>query len=366
MENYHQKNFERRIKNKKIKKILIVAGKKSYYKSNSKKYLDKVLQSKKIFYYFKKNYSPLLGEAILLKKKIKKEKPDIIVAIGGGSVIDLAKVSNILNLSRSSLGKRKVFTNKAAANLIAIPLTAGSGAETTSTAVLYIDKKKFSVENDKVKPTSFYLIPSLILNNPKKIKGSAIFDCIAQAIESVFSKKSNSKSVKYAIKSLKISLKNWSQYYNKPNLSNAKNMLEAANFAGKAIDISRTIAPHAISYPFTALYKISHGAAVAITLVKILEYNYYKINSLKKNKKKLLYKYHKLFKLTRSTNINDFCCFFENIIFSLKLHVDKMKIKIQSDRKNIIEGINIKRLNNNPIKLNNIDINKILTDIFVK
>lgn len=366
MENYHQKNFEKIIKKKYIKKILIVAGKNSYLKSNSKNYLENILKAKKLSFYFKFFFYPCLDEAILLKKKIKKENPDIIIAIGGGSVIDLAKVSNILDLSRTSLKNRKVFTTKPATKLIAIPLTAGSGAESTSTAVLYINKKKISVENDKVKPDSFYLIPHLILNSSKKIKGSSIFDCIAQAIESIFSKKSNSKSIKYAIKSLKISLKNWSLYYNKPNFNNAKNMLIAANFAGKAIDISRTIASHAISYPFTILYRISHGAAVSITLVKILEYNYYKINSLKRNKKKILSNYKKLFKLTGSNNINDLSRFLENIIFSLKLHKVKMKLKIQSDRKKIIEGINVKRLKNNPVKINNIDLNVLLSNISVK
>ena len=84
--------------------------------------------------------------------------------------------------------------------LIAIPTTAGSGAEVTSNAVIYVDKIKYSVESDIIKPDYFFLIPKLVINASEKIKSSSGFDVIAQAIESLISKKSNSKSIGFAKK----------------------------------------------------------------------------------------------------------------------------------------------------------------------
>ena len=105
-------------------------------------------------------------------------------------------------------------------------------------------------------------MPDLILSCNYKLKAASGFDAIAQAVESLMSKKSNLKSVKFAILSLKLSLNNFLYFIKKPNLHNAKIMSKAANYAGKAIAISRTTAPHALSYPFTAHYGISHGQAL--------------------------------------------------------------------------------------------------------
>ena len=77
--------------------------------------------------------------------------------------------------------------------MIAIPTTAGSGAEVTSSAVIYINKKKYSVEGTGLSPDKFFLIPELIIDNHKKLKSSAGFDAISQAIESIISVRSNKK-----------------------------------------------------------------------------------------------------------------------------------------------------------------------------
>ena len=100
-----------------------------------------------------------LKKIILYTRRI---KPDLIIAVGGGSVIDYAKMANILNpeknltkqIINSDYGKIKKFTK-----LLAIPTTAGTGAEVTSNAVIYIGKIKFSVESELLKPNYFIIIP---------------------------------------------------------------------------------------------------------------------------------------------------------------------------------------------------------------
>ena len=136
--------------------------------------------------------------------------------------------------------------------LAVVPTTAGSGAEVTSNSVIYVNGVKHSFESELLIPDVFFLIPEFLLSAPNKIKASSGFDAIAQALESLVSKKSNEKSVEYASKSLKISINNYTLFLNNPDLKNAAEMSIAANLAGKAISISKTTAPHATSYPFSS------------------------------------------------------------------------------------------------------------------
>ena len=112
----------------------------------------------------------------------------------------------------------------------------------------------------------------------KKIISSAGFDAIAQATESLISKKSNLASIRFAKKSLKISLKYYLDFLSNPTKENSSAMCLAANLSGKAISISRTTAPHAISYPFTSFYNIKHGHAVSLTFEKFMKFNYLNYN----------------------------------------------------------------------------------------
>ena len=99
--------------------------------------------------------------------------------------------------------------------VIAIPTTAGSGAEVTSNAVLYIDKVKYSIEGKDIIPDYAFVDPELVLSLPKSLSASSGFDAMSQAIESLFSKKSNNESVKYAVKSLEYSYNNIESHVNK-------------------------------------------------------------------------------------------------------------------------------------------------------
>ena len=245
--------------------------------------------------------------------------------------------------------------------LIAIPTTAGSGAEVTSNAVIYIDKIKYSLENKLIKPDYFFLIPKLVIKATKKIKSSAGFDAIAQAVESLISKKSTPQSINFAKKSLGISLKYYLDYLKKPNFENTSAMCLAANLSGKAISISKTTAPHAISYPFTSLYNISHGHAVSLTLEKFLKFNF--INYKKANCNfDLNLRYKSIFNIFGVKGIIELENFFIEMKKKAKLedNFKKLKINLDSNIDRIIDGINLFRLQNNPINLNKNDIKTIL------
>ena len=360
-------SFNKLIKKKNLNKIFIISGKNSFYKSKANVFL-KFPKNKIIKFYFKKSKLPEFNELKSILKKINNFSPDIIIAIGGGSVIDLAKIVSVLDLRLIKDLKKKLMSYKSISRkklypLIAIPTTAGAGAEVTSNSVIYINKVKYSVENVLLIPDYFFLFPNLIINNPFRIKSSAGFDAIAQGVESLISLKSNYKSVFYAKKSLKLSLKNYLSFLKKPNKINSKNMLIASNLAGKAINISKTTAPHAISYPFTSLFGIDHGHAVSLTLEKFLSFNFENIKRSESNFR-LSERYRIIFKLFGIKNIKElsdkikFLKKEANLIDSFS----DLGIDLNSKIKKILDQVNFLRLKNNPVKVSKEDIIRILND----
>ena len=265
------------LEKEKFKKVFIITGKNSYYKSGAKKIFDNFLANKKTTFYFKKKSIPEFEELKKIINIIRENKPNLILAVGGGTVIDYAKIANIFsiqNFNKKIIIDREYDYKKKFAPLAAIPTTAGSGAEVTSNAVIYINKIKHSVEGHSVKPDYFFLIPELVMSSPIKLKASAGFDAISQAIESMISTKSTHQSLEFAKISLNLSSKNFIKFLEKNNKNNSGAMCLARHYSGKAISISKTTAPHAISYPFTSYFGVSHGHAVSLTLEKFLKFNY--------------------------------------------------------------------------------------------
>ena len=354
------------LKDKKLKKILIICGESSYKKSGAEKLLSNLLTNKQKIFFKKKLPYPDISELKDIFLFIKKNSPDLIIAVGGGSVLDYAKIANVLTDSNNlhqEIINSSYTVKKKYSKLVAIPTTAGSGAEVTSNAVIYIDKIKYSVEGDELRPDFFFLIPELVIGASDKIKSSAGFDAIAQAMESLISKKSNEKSVDFATKSLKISLKYYLDFINRPNNENTSAMCLAANLSGEAISISKTTAPHAVSYPFTSIYNVSHGHAVSLTLNKFLKFNYHHL-SLADCNFDLKKRFDTIFEISKASDLKNFDQYLTNIKKNAKLenNYNNLGIDIKKDFSKIISGINIMRLSNNPVKLNKLDIKNILLE----
>jgi alcohol dehydrogenase class IV len=351
------------ISDKKFKRIFILTGKKSYVLSGAKKIFPKLLRDKEVNFYYKVSSFPTINELKKIIISLKRFSPDLIMAIGGGCVLDYAKAANTISID-SNLNKKIIYNKvplKKICKLAAIPTTAGSGAEVTSNAVIYIDKIKYSIEGDLIKPDYFFLLPELVIKNSKKIKSSSGFDAIAQAVESMLSKKSNLKSIYFAKKSLKISLKNYLDYLKNPNYNNSQAMCLAANLSGKAISISKTTAPHAVSYPFTSLYNISHGHAVSLTLEKFLKFNFINLKNSNCNFD-LNQRYKNIFNIFNVKDIFELEKFFIYMKKSANLesNFEKLGINMNLNINKILDGINIQRLKNNPIDLNKSDLKYIL------
>ena len=184
---------------------------------------------------------------------------DYIVAIGGGSVIDFAKAYR--------------YYTKSEKKLIAIPTTSGTGSETTQFAVIYIDGVKHSLDDVSILPEYAIVDSEFSQTASKYLKACSAMDAFCHAIESYWSIKSTPLSREYAKQAMELCRDNIVDYVNSDSVKAAEAMATAANLAGKAINISRTTAAHALSYALTSLYSLPHGHAAALSIGKLAEIN---------------------------------------------------------------------------------------------
>jgi len=200
------------------------------------------------------NYSEIMLGIALFNA----EACDIIISIGGGSAIDVAKCINIMNPDGTQHGVARC-------KHITIPTTAGTGSEATPFAVVYKNGEKLSVEHPTILPEYVILDPDFLATLPLYHKKSAMLDALCQAIESIWARGATKESREYAAQAIPIILKN-AEAYISGNRDSSMEMLLAANLAGKAIAISKTTAAHAMSYKLSAMFDVAHGHAVALCM----------------------------------------------------------------------------------------------------
>lgn len=204
---------------------------------------------------------------------------DTILAVGGGSAIDVAKCIKLAVLAKEGnaalippLVSTRVECEGSKLPFIAIPTTAGTGSESTHNAVMYYKGAKQTVTNDGVLPDYAVLEPSVLKTLPLYQKKCTMMDALCQGIESWWSVNSTEESYEYSRKTIELIMANWRKYIFENDDEAAANIMLSANYGGRAINITATTAAHAMSYKITSLYKFPHGHAVAVCLPAIWEY----------------------------------------------------------------------------------------------
>lgn len=256
-------------------RVFLVTGKDSFESSGARKCLKRVLNWPTVCRFSDFTPNPKSEDVQRGIMEFKVFSPDNVVAVGGGSVIDMAKLINYFATNEIGTcdyiaGKRGTKQGKP---LIAIPTTAGSGSEVTSFAVMYVDRTKYSVDQPSLLPNVAVVDPYLTESLPSHITAATGMDALGQAIESYWSVNSTGISKQYASQAIRLAISNLTAAVNRSDISARRAMAEAAHLAGKAINITRTTAPHAISYPLTAYFGVPHGHAVGLTLSCVLDYN---------------------------------------------------------------------------------------------
>jgi alcohol dehydrogenase class IV len=156
--------------------------------------------------------------------------------------------------------------------LIAIPTTAGTGSESTKHAVIYYEGKKQSISHPSIVPDIAILEPSSLKTLPVYQKKCTMLDALCQGIESWWSVNSNDESIGYSKKAVQMIIDNWKAYIFDNTDEAAVKIMEAANYAGRAINITATTAAHAMSYKITSMYNLPHGHAVAVCMPEVWGY----------------------------------------------------------------------------------------------
>lgn len=258
------------------KKLFLVVDS-SYPFLNIKDAIEALEVEKVMFSDFTPN--PLYEDVCKGIDLLKAEKCDSILAVGGGSAIDVAKCIKLAVLAAEGnnaiippLVNTRVACDGSKLPFIAIPTTAGTGSESTHNAVMYYEGSKQTVTNDGVLPDYALLVPSVLKTLPLYQKKCTMMDALCQGIESWWSVNSTEESYEYSRKTIELIMQNWRAYIYDNDYEAATQIALAANYGGRAINITATTAAHAMSYKITSLYKLPHGHAVAVCLPEIWEY----------------------------------------------------------------------------------------------
>ncbi len=255
-----------------IKRILLVCdGSIQYLKVND--YFNKLEGNGNVhvFRFSDLQPNPLYESVVAGVKQFLEHGCDAIFAVGGGSAMDVAKCIKLYsNMDHTqNYLKQSIVPNDV--KLVALPTTAGTGSEATRYAVIYYEDAKQSVTHESIIPSTVVFDSSVLVTLPAYQKKATLMDALCHSIESFWSVNSTEQSKKHSEDAIKLIMENWKAYIAGNNEKNQV-MLQAANTAGKAINITQTTAGHAMCYKLTSLYGIAHGHAAALCVPALWEH----------------------------------------------------------------------------------------------
>jgi alcohol dehydrogenase class IV len=258
------------------KRVFLVSDKQSHEACGAKEALQWLSSCCAVVEFSEFEPNPRIEDVQRGITAFRQENVDCVLAVGGGSVIDMAKLVNFFSckgLDPRTLARQEQIATQEGKLLIAVPTTSGTGSEATHFAVLYKGKEKLSIAHETILPDVAIVDPALSMSLPPYTTAASGMDALSQAIESYWSIHSTENSKEFSKRAIAWILPNIVVATREPTPAARLAMAEAAHLAGKAINITKTTAPHAISYPITSYFGIAHGHAVALTLPSILEYN---------------------------------------------------------------------------------------------
>lgn len=290
-------------------------------------------------------------------KKYRKNNCDAIIAVGGGSAIDVAKCIKLysnMNGEENYL-KQKIVPNNV--KLIAVPTTAGTGSEATRFAVIYYNEQKQSVTDYSCIPSAVVMDSSALKTLPEYQKKATMMDALCHAVESFWSVNSTEESNGYSREAIKLILDNKELYLANEDTGN-QNMLKAANIAGKAINITQTTAGHAMCYKLTSLYGIAHGHAAALCTAELFKYMVSHTEKCidERGESYLKAVFTEIAEAMNCENGEEAAEKFGRIVTDLGLTAPKAK---EEDFSLLKKSVNVDRLKNHPIKIDEKTIDEI-------
>ena len=336
-------------------RVLAVIDRNAYQNSGAASRMDPIFQRYKVSYFFEFQPNPKLEDVHRGIELFRQDPPEIVLALGGGTAIDLAKLISALSqaadIQATVQGQQPTAPRRNA--LVAIPTTAGTGSEATQFAVVYLGNQKYSLDHSSLLPDLAIIDPGLMLNLPASITAATGLDALCQAIESIWSVSATEFSIDLAVDAIKLAMQHLPVAVNKPTEQSRIGMCQAAYWAGKAINITRTTACHALSYWLTSTYQVAHGVAVSLTLVPMLQYNSRVTDDDcmdPRGAASVRDRIQIILQAMQADSVDQACQRFQHLLAQMgcPTSLDQVGVRSQADIQRLVRSVNMQRMANNP------------------
>ena len=337
-------------------RLFLVVDEPAWQASGAKEALEPQFRQRATTWFTDFELNPKLEDVERGIEAYRECQPDLVIALGGGTAIDLAKLIGSLAVQAASA--RDIATGRASIestgkSLMAIPTTAGTGSEATHFAVVYVDGEKYSVAHPSLLPRYAVVDSRLTASLPKRITAATGLDAFCQAIESMWSVAATEESMRYATDAVRLAFGNLVTATNSPTPETREAMSRASHLAGKAINITKTTAPHALSYALTSRHGVPHGMAVAITLTSMLAFNA-EVTDEDCNDPRgadaVRDRIARILSGLGTDNIEDASASIKSLLTQINCPTtfDSVGIQTSDELKYIVDSVNAERLSNNP------------------
>ncbi len=352
------------------RRVFLVSGDGSHHSSGAAQIVDRLIGSKVAARFYEFSVNPKYDDALRGMRLFEKPGYDIIVAVGGGTVIDIAKLINVFH-SHPGRTMELVTGQQKAENpgvpLVAVPTTAGTGSEATHFAVVYMNGVKYSLAHPHVLPDTAIIDSRFTDNLPPYITACTGIDALCQSTESFWAVGATPESQGYAAEAIELLRRTIVGAVNEPDNQSRDVMMRAANLAGKSINISKTTAPHAISYPITSGFGVPHGHAAAVTLGWFFEINAQVTSTTVNDPRGEDYVKDTMARLWQLFGVGSaqecrLAWYYRMLACGLEYRPSRLGIRLRSHIDNIASNVNLERLGNHPVVLSSEQI----PDIFQK
>lgn len=332
-------------------RVLVVSGGRSYDASTATTFFTELGARCNVRRYSGFSPNPRRSELITSVQELKGFAPDLIVAVGGGSVMDFAKLIAIYLSDPEALHHAfiEVRSIEPIAPIVAIPTTAGSGSEATHFAVLYDAGVKHSIAHPGIQPQFVVLDPTLSSTLGTRQTAVSGMDALCQAIESLWAIGSTPESRADAAMALHTILPIIQDTVKRPTPELRLQMLLGAHYAGRAINVSKTTGAHALSYHLTMRYGVPHGEAVGLLMPIFL-----RLNSLHVRASAV----DELTSAFGTTDVASIGAKFIEFLAALDLRtsLEEVAISTRAQVEELVASVNMQRLRNNPRQLSRSEI----------
>jgi alcohol dehydrogenase len=358
------------LQSKEVHRVLLLTGKHSYTASSVDSILEPHLSGFQVSKFHDFSNNPKIEDVTKGIQIFRRDECQAIIAVGGGSVLDMAKLIKAYQDFESDLasGVMRNDVGPCDTPLIALPTTAGSGSEATQFAGVYINNQKYSVSNKSLMPNLVFLVPEFTYSTSPYLCASTGMDALTQSIESFWSINSTETSINYSTEALGIIWKYLPLAVKQNDAAAKAEVMKAAHLAGKAINIAKTTAAHAISYSFTSYHAIPHGHAVALTIPFFCGYNSIVSDKDCNDKRGAKYVRSIFTQIQEIIGAEDLEQALTAFIASigLELAIPASPEGAEHDVENILGNINAQRMKNNPRAVQNDVLRDMLKKIILK